>query len=231
MGRGAPKLGYRCVATIEVPADRADRYDELVCGAKEVFTRHGWQLLESAQLVAAPASDGTLTMLHAWGIPGLSSLVHVMASAADQEQYIEAQQLTVGETQNLYMPLLWADPIGLPRAPVSHYMMEELSIVNSIEARAEFAAYMSAAIYQMHEKHGWTILLAGNACTGVINRYVHLWGMSSAPDERDQQLEEYRADPRWTAAVHQATTSMWTPRPMPCLQAEPPAESKRARPS
>lgn len=163
MARGPSKSGYRCLATIDVPASDADRYDELVCGAKGVFTQHGWNLLESAQRAVtfepsgAPAGT-TKTVLHAWGIPSLNSLVNVMASAADNEQYVEAQQLTLRETQNLYMPLLWADPIGLPSTPVSLYMLEELNIVNSIEARTELTSYMSTAIYQMNERYGWKIL-------------------------------------------------------------------------
>ncbi len=223
MARGPDDSGYRCLATIEVPADDADRYDELVCEAKIVFTQHGWKLLESAQRAAIFDTNGappgiTRTLLHAWGIPSLNSLVDVMATAADNGQYVDAQQLTLRETQNLYMPLLWADPIGLPGTPVSLYMLEELSIVNSIEARTEFANYMSTAVYQMNEKFGWKILLAGNACTGVIDRYVHFWGMSSDTAKLEEAIKEYRADPRWTAAVDHVTTSMWTPRPLPCFQ-------------
>jgi hypothetical protein len=223
MARGPSKSGYRCVATIEVPAGDADRYDELVCGAKVVFTQHGWKLLESAQRAVTFDTSGapagiTRTVLHAWGIPSLNSLVNVMASAADNEQYVEAQQLTLRETQNLYMPLLWADPIGLPSTPVSLYMLEELNVVNSIEARTEFTSYMSTAIYQMNENYGWKILLAGNACTGAINHYVHFWGMSSDTATLEQEIQGYRADPRWVAAVNHVTTSIWTPRPMPGFQ-------------
>jgi hypothetical protein len=115
------------------------------------------------------------------------------------------------------MPLLWADPIGIPCPPVKLYMLEELTIVNSIAKRTDFTSYMSTAIYTMNEKHGWRILIAGNACTGLIDRYVHLW---SVPDtgNLEEAIKEYRAEPRWTAAVSHVVTSMWTPRPLPCFE-------------
>lgn len=214
--------GYRCLATIEVPAQLAASYDAQICKSKEVFTKHDWRMLIPAQRAAIFDTIGeppglTRTLLHVWSIPSMDSLAEVMASAEDNGDYVAAQQMTLRETQNLYISLLWADPIGLPDTEINVYMVESLTVVNSISARQNLATYMSNAVYKMNSSYSWKILMAGNATTGIIDQYVHVWGMPDT-SKLEQAIKEYRSDKRWTDAVSRVTTSMWTPRPLPCFQ-------------
>lgn len=153
--------------------------------------------------------------LHAWSIPDFDSLTEVMAYAADNPSYVKAQQMTIDETQNLYVVLRWDSPIGLPDTPVNYYMMESLQMVNGVQPREDFATYMDNAIYKMNTNYGWKILFAGNAATGIIDQYVNIWGMADT-SKLEQAINEYRADPSWKAVTH-VWTSMWTPHPLPCF--------------
>lgn len=206
---------------IEVPADKATLYDQLICKAASIFKTHDWRLLvaaeKSALCDATGAPPGLLrTLLHVWAIPDFDSLPQVMAYAADDPSYVKAQALTVGEMQNLYTVLRWDSPIGLPDTPVKYYMMESLHMVNSGQAREDFASYMDNAVYKMSSSYGWKILFAGNATTGVINEYVNVWGMADTTN-LEAAITEYRSNTSWAAAVARVTTSMWAPRPLPCF--------------
>jgi hypothetical protein len=211
---------YRCLATIELPAEDVDRYDQLLCQATSVFTRQRWHLLLSAEKAAVFDTFGVppglkRKRLHVWSIPNFDSLPEVMAYAADDPSYVKAQQLTLDEIQNLYVVLRWDSPIGLPETPVNFYMMESLQMVNGVQPRETFATYMDNAVYKMNTKYGWKIVFAGNAATGVIDQYVNIWGMADIT-KLEQAIKEYRGDPSWAAVTH-VWTSLWTPHPLPCF--------------
>jgi hypothetical protein len=213
---------YRCLATIEVPADQAALYDQLICEASSVFTDRKWHLLVPGQKAAIFDTGGkppglVRKLLHLWSIPDFNTLPSVMDYAADDPNYVKAQALTCGEMQNLYTTLRWDNPLGLPDIPIGFYMMETLRIVNNVQARADFAAYMDTAVYKMNDTHGWRIVFAGNVATGVIDEYTHIWAMSERGD-LEQAITTYRSEPRWLAAVSWAQTSLWTARPLPCFE-------------
>jgi hypothetical protein len=212
---------YSCLAMVEVPADKVTLYDQLICKAASIFTTHGWRLLVAAENSALFDTTGAppglqRTLLQLWSIPDFDSLPKVMAYAADDPSYVKAQALTVGERQNLYTILRWDNPIGLPDTPVKYYMMESLSMVNGDQARDDFANYMDNAVYKMNSSYGWKILFAGNATTGVLNEYVNLWGMADTAT-LDAAITEYRSNTAWASAVARVSTSMWTPRSLPCF--------------
>lgn len=214
---------YRCLAKVEVPADKAALYDKLICEAAPLFTRHDWRLLAPGQQAAlfdtSGAPPGLIRhLLQVWSIPDFDSLPVVMAYAADDPSYVEAQALTVGEMQNLYVVLRWDSPIGLPATPVNFYMMETLYMVNGDQAREDFANYMDSAVYTMNTSYSWKIVFAGNAATGVINEYVNVWGIADTTN-LETAIAAYRSDPRWAAAVTRVSTSLWTPRSLPAFEA------------
>jgi hypothetical protein len=204
---------------MELPAGQVDAYDELLCKAAPVFTDRDWRLLISGEKAALFDTLGAppglqRRLLHVWSIPDFNSLPQVMAYAADDESYVQAQEMTINEMQNLYTALLWDSPIGLPDTPVSYYMMETLQMVNAVQARGEFATYMNQAVYSMNAKYGWKILMAGNAATGLIDQYVNLWGMADTT-KLEAAIKEYRSGASWVAAVTHVATSLWIPRPLP----------------
>ena len=212
---------YRSMATIEVPADQADLYDQMLCESASVFKDRDWHLLVPGQKAAIFDTGGTppglvRKLLHLWSIPDFDTLPTVMVYAADDPNYVKAQALTSGEMQNLYSTLRWDNPRGLPDIPIGFYMMETLHVVNGMQARTDFASCMDYAVYRMNEDHGWRIVFAGNAATGVINEYVHIWAMVDSAD-LEQEITAYRSDPRWAAAVKRVSTSRWTSRPLPCF--------------
>jgi hypothetical protein len=219
-----PDLGgdYWCLATMEVPAGQVDQYNQLLCAAADVFTRHDWRLVVAAEKAALFETSGAppglqRRLLHVWSIPTFDSLTGVMAYAADNPNYVEAQSITIDEAQNLYVVQRWANPIGLPDTPVNFYMVEILQIVNGVKVRNDFANYMNDAVYKMNTSYGWKILFAGNAATGIIDQYVNIWGMTDIL-KLEAGIKEYRSDARWTAAVTQVSTSLWVPRPLPCFE-------------
>ncbi len=222
---------------MEVPADQADRYDQLICQAASVFKKHDWRLLVPAMKADVFDTTGKppglfRKLLHVWSVPSFDTLPEVMAYAADDESYVEAQALTVGEMQNLYIALRWDSPIGLPDTPVNFYMMETLHMLNSVQVRGDFASYMDSAVYKMNESYGWKIMFAGNATTGVINEYVHIWGMAETTN-LEAAIAEYRGGASWAAAVSRVSTSLWTQRPLPCfdtLSAPAPAPAAATTP-
>lgn len=210
--------GYMCLATMDVATDQADLYDQLLGQAAPIFKTHGWRLLVSGQKAALFDVIGTppglvRKMLHLWSIPSFDSLPQVMAYAADDPSYVKAQALTIDEMQNLYVALRWNNPIDLPDPPVAFYMMETLQMADSVEARENFANYMSNAVYQMNTSYGWKILFAGNAATGIIDQYVNIWGMADMT-KLDAAITAYRGAASWSAAVIRVSTSIWTPRPL-----------------
>jgi hypothetical protein len=213
--------GYMCLATMDVPTDQADLYDQLLCEAASIFKTHDWRLLVSAQKAAQYDVIGTppglvRKLLHLWSIPSFDSLPQVMAYAADNPSYVKAQALTIDEMQNLYVALRWNDPIDLPDTPVAFYMMETLQMADSVGARESFANYMGNAVYQMNTSYGWKILFAGNAATGIIDQYVNIWGMADST-KLEAAITAYRGAASWSAAVVRVSTSMWTPRPLTCF--------------
>ena len=210
---------YRCLAIVEVPASRVALYDQLLCEAASVFERGGWKLAVASQNADLYDTTGAppglvRSLMQVWWIPDFDSLPQVMAYAADDPMYVQAQQLTVGERQNLYTVLRWDSPLGLPSTPINFYMVETLRMTNSDVARNNFATYMDTAVYEMNSKYGWTISFAGNATTGVINEYVNVWGISDA-STLETAITEYRGNASWSEAVTQVSTSMWTPRDLP----------------
>ncbi|HWO22672.1 MAG TPA: hypothetical protein VNO30_28125 [Kofleriaceae bacterium] len=233
MAQGADS-DYRCVATMEVPADQVERYDQLICQAASVFKAHDWRLLVPAQKTDVFDTTGqppglVRKLLHVWSIPSFNTLPEVMAYAADNESYVEAQALTMGEAQNLYTVLRWDSPIGLPSTPVNSYMLETLHMINRVQAREDFATYMDNAVYKMNSSYGWKILFAGNATTGTINEYVNVWGMAET-STLEAAIAEYRGGAAWAAAVSRVSTSLWSQRPLPCFDTlnAPAAESAAA---
>lgn len=232
---GQKTSDYRCLAIVDIPTNKADQYDKLICDAAGVFKAHGWQLLIPAQRAAlydtTGAPPGLLRqLLHVWAIPNFDTLPEVMAYAADDPAYVAAQEMTVGEYQNLYTTLRWNAPIGLPDTPVNFYMMETLHMVNGDQVRDDFANYMDTAVYQMNETYGWKILFAGNATTGVINEYVNVWGMADIT-KLEGAIAAYRGGAKWAAAVSRVSTSLWTPRPLACFDALNAAPTQPATPS
>ena len=212
---------YRCLALVEVPADKVAQYDKLLCESAGIFATHRWRLLIPGQNADLFQTSGappglTRTLLQAWSIPDFDSLYQVMAYAADDPSYVAAQALTLAERQNLYTALRWSDPLGLPDSPVKFYMMETLRMINDDQARNDFATYMDSAVYSMNTRYGWKIAFAGNATTGVINEYVHIWGMADITD-LEAAISVYRGDAGWAAAVARVTTSLWTPRSLPAF--------------
>jgi hypothetical protein len=139
-----------------------------------------------------------------------------MAVAADSEPYARAEQLTIDEMQNLYVTLRWDHPIGLPPTNSGLYLVETLQIDNDMIERNDFATYMDHAIYDMNTKYRWQIQFAGNAATGIIDQYVHIWEVPSF-ETLEPQLREYRSDPRWSAVVTQVSTALWKSHPLDCL--------------
>src|SRR5215468_9995240 len=102
-----------------VETGKAALYDRLLCKAFSIFTNNGWRLLISAERLSRFETSGPLPglqreLLHLWSIPGFDSITDVMAAAADNSDYVEAQGYTINEAQNLYMTLRWDNPIGLP---------------------------------------------------------------------------------------------------------------------
>jgi hypothetical protein len=221
---------------MEVPTEDVDQYDQYLCKASAVFTKQDWRLLISAEKAALFDTSGKppglkRNLLHAWSIPSFDSLTEVMAYAADDPNYVQAQLLTIDETQNLHVVLRWDDPIDLPDTPVNFYMMEALQMVNGVQPRENFADYMGNAVYAMNRKYGWKIVFAGNASTGIIDQYVNIWGMADT-GKLEQALVEYRGDANW-ASVLEVSTSLWTPRPLACfdvLRAGRPATQVPASP-
>jgi hypothetical protein len=218
---GTTASDYRCLALVEVPADKVALYDSLICQAAGIFKTHDWRLLIPGQNADLFYSSGappglTRTLLQAWSIPDFDSLPQVMAYAADDPVYVQAQALALVERQNLYTALRWSDPLGLPTSPINLYMMETLHMINNDQSRNDFATYMDSAVYSMNTKYGWTIAFAGNATTGVINEYVNIWGVA---DSRtlEAAISEYRGNLGWSAAVARVTTSLWTPRSLPAF--------------
>ena len=210
-----------CLATMGVPADQVGNYDQLLCQSTSIFKT--WRLLVSgqkaAQFDAIGAPPGLVRqLLHLWSIPNFDSLPQVMARAADDPSYVKAAALTVHEMQNLYVALRWNDPIALPEKPIAYYMMETLEMADSVDARNNFANYMSNAVYQMNEDYGWTILFAGNAATGIIDEYVNIWGVADLT-KLEPAITAYRGAASWAAGVARVATSLWTPHPMPCFDA------------
>jgi hypothetical protein len=136
-----------------------------------------------------------------------------MAAAADNSDYVEAQGYTIDEAQNLYMTLRWDNPIGLPDMPrPKYYMMETLQVRNGVPLRAPLADYMNTAVYDMGSldkgPQRWRILFAGNASTGLIDQYVHIWGLESL-DSLEVSIKKYRDAKAWSDAVERVSTSMW----------------------
>jgi hypothetical protein len=216
---------YRCLALIDIPADDCESYDQLLCEAAEVFTGRGWCVRVSAEKAASLDTTGvppgvTRKLLHLWQIPDFNSAVSVMAHAADNPAYVRAQSMTLGEVQNFHTTLRWDNPIGIEPTPVDGYLMESLSIVNGLGPRDALANYMDRAVYELNSRYGWRILFAGNATSGIIDQYVHIWGIrDSSTAAIEPALTAYRGDPAWTGAVKRVTTSMWKPRPLTCLEA------------
>lgn len=205
---------------MEVPTEEADLYDQYLCKASGVFTKQDWRLMLSAEQAALFDTVGKppglkRRMLHLWSIPGFDSLTEVMAYAADDPNYVQAQLLTIDEMQNLFVVLRWDSPIGLPDTPVKFYMMEVLQMINGVQPRETFAQYMDNAVYNMNTKYGWKIVFAGNASTGIIDQYVNIWGMADT-GKLEEALVAYRGDPSWIA-VTEVATSLWTPRPLACF--------------
>lgn len=199
-----------------VATGQADIYDRLLCRASGIFTTNGWRLRISAERLSRFETSGPLPglqreLLHLWSIPSFNSLPNVMACAADNPNYVKAQRLTIDEAQNLYMTLRWDNPIGLPDTPVNLYMMETLQIDNGVGIRWNLANYMNEAVYRMSERFQWKILFAGNASTGIIDQYVHIWGLQEITDLEDAILQ-YRGHQAWADAVTAVSTSMWIPR-------------------
>ena len=211
---------YACVAMMDVPADQVAQYDQLVAGSgTDVFTRHGWYLLLTAENAAvfncAGAPPGMARkLLNVWTISNFDSLSHVMAQAADNADYVKAQLLTIDEQQNLHVKLIWDSPIGLPDVPVNYYLYEVLHVVNGLEVRTNLTNYMNRAVYDMNTAYGWKIMFAGNQSTGLINEYVNIWGVADTTN-LEAAINKYRSDPAWSAAVSRVATSLWTPRTMP----------------
>src|SRR5689334_9451863 len=108
---------YACVAGMDVPTELVDQYDKLVSeSGADVFTRYGWVLTLSAENIAVYNTSGappglSRRLLHVWTIPNFDTLQHVMAQAADNADYVKAQQMTINELQNLYVKLIWDNPI------------------------------------------------------------------------------------------------------------------------
>lgn len=226
--------GYMCLATMDLPTDQVDLYDQLLCQAASIFKTHDWRLLVSAQKAAQFDVIGeppglVRKLLHLWSIPSFDSLPQVMAYAADDPSYVKSEALTIDEMQNLFVALRWNDPIDLPDTPVAFYMMETLQMADSVAGRENFANYMSDAVYQMNTSYGWKILFAGNAATGLIDQYVNIWGMADLT-KLEAAITAYRSPTSWSAGVVRVATSIWTPRPLtcfdgPCTPATPPASA------
>lgn len=215
---------YRCLAVVEVPSDQVAAYDQLLCEAASVFTSQRWKLLAATQNADAYDTGGAppglvRRLMQVWEIPCFDSLGQVMAYAADNQSYVEAQNKTVGERQNLYVAMRWDSPIGIPENAAQYFMVEILHMVNNELARNQFANYMNNAVYTMYEKYGWEIRLAGNAATGMINEYVNVWAMNDISN-LGAAITAYRGDASWSAAVSRVETSMWTPRSLPALGVE-----------
>jgi hypothetical protein len=203
-----------------VATGKAKRYDELLCKAASIFIDNGWRLLISAEALSRFETSGPVPglqreLLHLWSIPSFDTITDVMAAAADNSDYVEAQGYTINEAQNLYMTLLWDNPIGLPDMRPNFYMMETLQVRNGIDLRWPLAKYMRSAVYRMgsadRKSRRWRILFAGNASTGLIDQYVHIWGLEDL-DCLEESIKEYRDQKAWIDAVESVSTSMWIPR-------------------
>jgi hypothetical protein len=205
---------------MEVPTEQVEQYDQLLCKATGVFTKRDWRLLLSAEKASLFETTGPppglkRRLLHLWSIPDFNSLTDVMAYAADDPNYVQAQLITLNEGQNLFIALRWDSPIGLPDTPVNFYMMETLQMINGVTPRDTFAQYMDNAVYKMNQAYGWKILFAGNASTGLIDQYVNIWGMADIT-KLEHAINEYRSDPSWTAVTN-VSTSLWIPHPLACF--------------
>ena len=54
--------GYMCLATMDVAADQADLYDQLLCEAASIFKTHDWRLLVSGQKAAGATAGASCSV-------------------------------------------------------------------------------------------------------------------------------------------------------------------------
>ncbi|MBN2191681.1 MAG: hypothetical protein JW751_02600 [Polyangiaceae bacterium] len=230
--KGAAKSEYNdthyCLAFIDVRTRKAQEFEEHLAKTTALFNEQGWtmqldlELDEFAVCIGGASWAHPTKYLHLWKMENLDSLLRVMATAADNADYAELDQLVRGEEQNL--------AVGAPYDPLrrqgtrrprkfDYYLLEELDMTRSRVARLTFRTAMNHAKLAMKKAYGWKLCYALIFATGTINRYAHVWGVPR--QTRDEAVKFYRrlhddgADLTWRkpyqAAVKTWEQSWWFP--------------------